>query len=1413
MKEFFELSNPQKNIFMREEFYNGTSINNISFAFYIKKDLDSSLCVKALNKIVEKNEGIRLRIKDGEDGPIQYVEDFSFENFTVKEYKSKTIDDIKKEIRTDSQIPFIFKNNKLYKFVVYKCNGETIIYVKVHHIIGDAWIVKIFFRQFNEYYTALSNKSVNPSKGQKAKSIDNILSDNHPSYLKFVEKEKDYFSSPKFESDKKFWENYINDLPEAIPFKEIYSKKTCKSKRFKKEIPLSTEIKDFCSRNKVSPFDFFITAYSIYLYKAQSKTDFTIGTPLLNRKNFVDKDTFGMFVSTAPLKIHIENDQSIKDFIKNVSLSLMGIMRHESYPYNAIMEYIHSKYSSTTNLFDTIISFQNIEPDSENIDCDFYGEWFEPGNQQSSMEMHITNYKGDGNYTVALDYNVDLCDDYEISLIFDRLINIMRQMLNDVNQPMKNISLITNEEKELISDKFNFSDDFVPDVPLIELFNKQVEKHPNNAALKFNDYELTYKELDDRVNIFANKLLEKGIKGNIPVCILVERSLDMVISMLATLRVGAYYVTIDPYWPRDRVEYIIENIKSNFLITHHKYENDYDNFTKICVEDIDYNSNVTPVHFDTKMSDFAYVIYTSGSTGRPKGTMMTNINIGNLLNSTYKNFHQNDTDIWTLFHTYTFDFSAWEIYGCLTNGGKLIIVPRETTLNPAKMVDLIIKERVTILNQTPAYFYKLLDEEKALNKTFTDLRLVILGGEAVFAEPVKYWKQKYPNITLYNGYGPTETTIFAVMGEITDKDVNSNEIVIGKPLYNYEISIVNKFGEPLGIGLEGELCITSKSVCSGYFNNAKMTNEKFIKTKNGMTYKSGDVGYWQKDGRIKYIGRNDHQVKIRGFRVELEEIEKELLNCEKVSKAVVFPVENSNLTKSLVAFIETDEPNYTDTVLKQISKNLTSYMIPKLYQVSSFPVTDHGKVDTRKLLADVKEKQSDRKIVPPSNALEREIYDLICEEKNTKDISINDNFFTDIGLDSLDIMKLATSLTKYNVEIQKINNNPSIKKLADSISNKKLDIQYIDELYNIDVVDKKFKFNIANVFLTGATGFLGVHLLKTLIDNKEVKKVYCLVRHNEKSTSFNRMRNTLKNYYKNFNDKWFNKIEVIDGDFSKEFLGMSKDDYYSLCSVITTIVHCGANVKHYGKYEDFYQTNVVGTENMIKLAYDSKAKLAHISTLSVGGFSDINSSKVLTEKDISIDQKFNNNVYMITKYEAECKVLDAISKGWILAKIFRMGNIMPRYSDGCFQKNKYDNAFLSRMQTILNLKICPDIYLNMHIDLTPVDDASRAVVKLLKYNSSRTIHHIFNKYIVNIFNILDKSNFKVVSTDEAIKVIGKSNNPYDAHMLNDLLNPNVQETPATSIMTETDLRKAHFRWHRINKKYVKSIYNVLNKNK
>ncbi len=1390
----FELTSPQKNIYMREQFYNGTPINNLSFTFYMKKDFDADICVKVLNKIVEENDGLRVKIKSTENGVFQYVEDFIYEDFPIKICKDKSIDDLKIEMQDDAKIPFIFQNSKLYKFVIYKLNNdETAIYIKIHHIIGDAWVTKILFRQFNEYYKLFAN------------NLDVNVS--HPSYLNFLDNEKKYLSSNSFEKDKLFWEKYSDNLPEAIPFKEICVKKTTQSKRYTQSIDFSDEINSYCKSHSFTPYNFFIAVYSIYLLKVQSKTDFTIGTPLLNRKNVIYKDTVGMFVSTVPLKIHVSNDDNIIDFISSLSLKLIGILRHERYPYTEILNYVHSQDTSNSNLFDTIISYQNIRPDLENVDYEFEHFWNFSASQQTSLELHITDYNGEGKYFLSLDYNEAFCNENEIQLVFNRLSNIMKEILSGSFSNISDIDIMDESEKNLVLNKFNSLTTYSPNKPLITLFDEQVRKHPSNIALKFENTELTYKELDNRINTFASYMRDFGISGNVPVCILVERSLDMVISMLATLRVGAYYVTIDPFWPNDRVNYIIHNSSSKFLITHRKYAEFHKTESCIFIDDIDYSKKCLPVKSNIKMTDFAYVIYTSGSTGKPKGTMMTNININNLLNSTYKNFVPTDKDVWTLFHTYTFDFSAWEIYGSLTHGGKLVIVPKEITVNPSKMLDLVIDEKVTILNQTPAYFYKVLDAMKLSNKKIIDLRLVILGGEAVFAEPLKYWKERYPDIPIYNGYGPTETTIFAIMGEITDSDIKNNNILIGRPLDNYYITIVNKFGEALGIGCEGEICITSKSVCSGYFNNEEMTKQKFIKTSLGTLYKSGDVGYFDQDGRIKYIGRNDNQVKIRGFRVELEEIEKELLKCQDVSKAVVFPIENNNYTKSLIGFIETQRADYTNSVLDQIRKNLTSYMIPKLYQVSVMPINDNGKIDRKKLLENVKSIKKD--IVLPKTDLEKKIYNIICAQKNVSNLSIKDDFFQDIGLDSLDVMQLATTLSEYNVEIQRINNNSTIESLADAIANNKKDVAYISELYNIQVTNKKFRFDLSSVFLTGSTGFLGIHILRELIDNPKVKKIYCLIRYKDTTNPIDRLRNSLKLYFSDYSNSWMDKVIAIAGNFEDEFLGLDKNYYFEICNQITTVIHCGANVKHFGNYNSFYKTNVIGTENIIKLAYDSNAKLAHISTLSVGGFSDVSEKKVLTEKEININQSFNNHVYMITKYEAECKVLDAISKGWVNAKIFRLGNIMPRFSDGHFQKNRYDNGFLARIKTILDTKSIPSSYSKLKFDLSPVDLCAKSIVKLLNISASNTIYHIFNNNMISVKKLFKKYKLASVSVEDEITKIKNLKSPYSAHLLNDLLNPSKVETPASNMLTLFKLNKAGFRWNRVNDKYLDKIFNIL----
>lgn len=1428
-KKLYELSFPQKNILMREQFYSNTPINNISYAFHIKDNLNLDICRKVLNKIVKVNEGFRTQIESNKDGVFQYIVPFKNEVFEKKSMPDTSIDELKTLMEKEAQVPFILENSKLYKIIIYKIkNNETVIFFKMHHLISDAWTTKIVYEEFNSLYIKYSKASKNKKENElldnNKELIDSMLLD-ETSYTKkyssinYIETEKNYFESKSFEQDEKFWASYVENIPEAISFKETATKKTIFAKRFEEKMSISKDIDKFCKDHNISAYHFFLAIFALYFYKTQSKTDFTIGTPLLNRKNKVEKFTLGMMVSTIPLKIHIDENFSFVEFVSQLSKDIFKIMRHERFPYEKIMSLAHKANNDTSNLFDIIISFQNIKA-PERLPYVIENLWNFSASQQTSFELHISDYNDEGYYNLHLDYNENYCTSDEIKYVYDRLLNISKEVIKNDAITLKDVSLLDKEEKDLVLNQFNSMDAFSPRETLYEKFLESAKANPNKIALKYEGESLTYKELESRVNIMAKQLADNNIKDSVPVTLLLERSLDMVISMLAVLRVGAYYITIDPTWPSDRINYIAENSQSKLIITHRKYVEFYSYMSFLCVEDIDYSQKLDSkdlakiTKIKSKMSDYIYAIYTSGSTGKPKGTMMTNINIANLLNSTYKLFKQNEKDIWSLFHTYTFDFSQWETYGCLTTGGTLVIVPQKTTVNPGEFIELLNREKVTILNQTPAYFYKVVEQDSLDGNKLDNIRLVILGGEAVFAKPLIPFRSKYPGATIYNGYGPTETTIFAVMGEIADKDLENNNIYIGYPLLNYMVTITNKNLEPLGVGLEGEICIQSKSVCGGYFNNPQMTEERFLPDFNGSNlclYKTGDVGYWDTDGRIKYIGRNDNQVKIRGFRIELEEIEKQLLNCPDITKAVVFSVENTNLTKSLVGFIETKRKNYTQDVLSMIKKNLTYYMIPRLYQLEEFPLNFNGKVDRKKLFEYMQFEK--KNFEEPKTNLEKEIAKCICEIKKLDTVSANDDFIDDLGMDSLDIMQLSTDLIKYNVPIQRINNNSSIQKLAKSILTHSQDPSYFDEFYNIDIQNISLKFDLSNIFITGGTGFLGAHLFKQFITNSKVKNIYFLIRPKGNIGTEKRFEKIMDFYFedlKGFNlEKYLDKVHLIEGDFEEPFLGLNYSDYQTLAENITTIIHTGANVNHFGNFDSFYKTNVVGTDNVIKLAYDSGSSLAHISTVSVGGFSKIDNLNFLDEDHINVNQYFDNQVYMITKYEAECKVLDAISKGQIKAKIFRLGNIMPRVKDGKFQINADKNAFIMRLKTTVKNNICPEVLKNYKVDLSPVDLCAKAINKLMLSKAKQTIFHIVSDNQVDIKYLLRNKKIKYVNVETAVALIKKDNNPYNAILLNDLLNTDYIETPVDSRKTIKLLHNKLFSWNRINKKYKDAIFEII----
>lgn len=1409
-KKLLHLTSPQRNILFREEYYKGTAINNVASVSYIKKELDPIFIEKAVNKVIESNDALRLRIIKEEGKAYQYLVPYREEVVEVVDARDRTIEEIKFEIEELAKTPFTFEESKLYQFKFYLMpNKETAAFLKLHHIIGDAWTIQILSKQIDYAYEYFSQE-----KEVKLESF---------SYLNFIQNENKYLKNSKaLLKEKEFWEEYLKDVPNAISFKDATTQVTASAIRFAKQLPskLSKEIDKYCKKNKITPYVFFLTIFNIYMYKTTGKTRFVVGTPLLNRKNFEEKNTAGMFVSTIPLIINIDANKNIDDLYEKIKGSTLRALRYQRYPYEKMLAYSKETTKRNENLFDIIVSFQNIDTIDPTNNFKKESYWGFMGAQQSSFELHVTNYLENSPYLLNFDFREGITSEIERELIFDRFVELIKNVIKDYDKKteLKSLEYIPKTELNIIQNKkINTKNYFLN--PIIKRFNRMVKLYPKRIALKFGRKTLTYKELNDKVNVLANYLIKKGIKGNVPVVLLLDRSLEMIISILAVLKTGGYYVPIDPSWPKDRVSYILKSSGAKVILTNVKNNNKKFKATIIDVNNVlKRNDNNKEIKVNTKINDLLYILYTSGSTGKPKGVLISNKNVSGFLNAMYKTYSLNKNDIWTLFHTYTFDFSTLEIFAPLLSGGKLIIISRETMLDPKELLKLIQKEQITILCQTPALFNKLINEEKEsdIERENIKLKYIFLGGESVYADAIKPWMEKYEDIQIINGYGPTETTVYSNNSIITQADIINNEIFIGRALPGYKVKVMDNDNNILPVGCIGELYISGVGVGEGYLNDEKLTTEVFLldKETNERVYRSGDLGTYNDDGQIKYIARNDNQVKIRGFRVELQEIEKAIIQCPDITRVAVVAADTDEYTKTLVGFIETKREDYVEEVLKEIKKVLTPYMIPKLYQFEDFPLTVSGKIDRNKLLQKIsgleEENINKKDIVLPKDKLEEEILDYVKKITRKRKVSVTADFIDDLGMDSLNFMSLVTYLSDYNISVQEANDSFNIQGLAKKIRDKESSIDEETELETADIINKKVKFNLSNVLLTGATGFLGAHILRELIKDKLVDKVYCLIRPSSMDFPEDRIKMVIEEYFTEEDKKFINKIKVVSGDFIEDRLGIEEKDYNKLCKKIKTIVHSGANVKHYGQYKDSYVTNVVGTQNIIKFAADSGAKMAHISTISVGGISKVDEDKYLDESQLNIGQLFFNNIYLNTKYESEVEVLKAIEASEIDGKIFRMGNIMPRFSDGKFQKNIQDNAFLNKVRTILDTKMIVNSYEKQLTDISPVDLCSEAIVSLLKNNNKQTVYHIYNNKMIKVNSVLGRKEFRLVSVEEQINAIKELNNPLDAHLLNTLIKKGYAESKYTNVSTMEQLNENKFDWPELNELYLSKLIKLLN---
>jgi len=732
----------------------------------------------------------------------------------------------------------------------------------------------------------------------------------------------------------------------------------------------------------------------------------------------------------------------------------------------------------------------------------------------------------------------------------------------------------------------------------------------------------------------------------------------------------------------------------------------------------------------------------------------------------------------------------------------------------------ILEETYSILTE-----YK---ENVALNK-------ILIGVEPIKTNVIMKYFLLNPNMKIVNGYGPTETTICTTAFKVNPaENISHNIIPIGNPLHNMKAYVLDNDLNLLPTGIPGELYVCGDNVGQGYLNNLKLTNERYISCPfepGNIMYKTGDVAKMLSDGNLMFVGRNDNQIKIKGHRIEINEIVNAISEYPTITKCVIL-VKEENDNKSLVAYFTASTKIIINDLRSFLSLKLPFYNIPNYFvQLNKFPLTANGKIDFKHLRNMTL--KTDIAYESPRNDFEKQLVELWKEFLKVDKVGINDNFF-DLGGDSLIAIKLQIEAFKLGINISygDIFAYPTIKQLSGKASTtssnidiKNFDYSKIDDLINKNQLPIDFipeKANLKNIMLTGATGFIGAHILDKLLTNTNCD-IYCLVRNKNNLDYISRLKKTLQFYFANKYDNLFDsRIKVIEGDISRKNLGLSDEDYKNVGNNISCIINSAAVVKHYGKSTLFDDTNIAGVKNIVNLCTEFGIKLYHISTLSVSGnvFAEDNFSgaRILDkvtfrENNLFVGQDLSN-VYIYTKFMAERIILEQISKGLLNGTIIRLGNITSRFSDGQFQINVSENAFLNRLLSFIKLKCIPDYLLEGYTEFTPVDLCAEAISKIVEYDSPYTILHLFNNKHINILKIINILNdygleINVVDNDEFMKIVDislKNDKNSLSGIINDfdidkklVYDSNVK---LNNDFTNKYLKKLSFSWPEIDEKYI-----------
>ncbi|WP_157244100.1 non-ribosomal peptide synthetase, partial [Paenibacillus elgii] len=1021
--QFYSLTQPQQRIWYTELLYPHRNTSTIIGTVKIKGHVQVDALKQAINEVIARNDSFRIRIVSDNGVPRQYVRPHADQEIECLDLDLAQAEEWR---RRHNLVPFELLDSDLYRFVIVRIGEEeTWFNFKMHHIVTDGVSMNQAINQISEHYSQIVSEETTAAAGKSK-----------PSYLDFIQVEQEYEQSDRYQKDKAYWTDKFGEFPETLGLKS-YNPLTLGTAARRESVVLNDGlyqgVKAFCEQNGIGLFTFFLTALSIYMYKMTQEQDIPIGTLYANRTSKKEKDTLGMFVSTVATRVRMEPESELLAFLQSVAKEQAAILRHQRYPYNKIVQDLREARRSQDiqRLFGASIQYRTLSfaPFGDSVmqvDNDFCGDIV------NDFDIHMVEMLDDGKLVLYLDYRIELFDEHEVAQLIRQFLCVTEHMIESPTQKIVDLSLIDAEERSKILNVFNATAaDYPREQSIGALFEAQAERTPEQTAVVCEGTQLTYRELNERANRLARTLRAAGVERDEPVAILAERSVEMVVGVLAILKAGGAYVPVDPDYPEERIRYLLDDSGAKLLLAQRR-EFMFGDFAGMIVDLNDervYSEDASNLEPMSGPEDLAYVIYTSGTTGKPKGVMVEHRNVVRLVKNT--NYVQLDETTRILqTGAVVFDASTFEIWGALLNGGQLYLVSSDVILNADRLEEAIRRYGITTMWLTAPLFNQLTQQNSRL---FGDMKTLLVGGDVLSVPHINRVVRDNPGLRLVNGYGPTENTTFSTTHEIAGEQREA--VPIGRPIANSTAYVVDRGMKLQPVGAWGELIVGGDGVARGYWNRPELTAEKFIASpvrEGERCYRTGDLARWRADGTLEYKGRIDEQVKIRGYRIELGEVEAQLLRVEGVREAVVIAREDEQGQKQLCAYFTAENELMVSEVRSALSQELPGYMVPSYFvQVERIPLTPNGKVDRRALPAPEGSVQTGTEYIAPRTDVERALASVWRAVLGVEAVGVLDNFF-ELGGDSIKAIQVSSRMlqTGYKIEMRELFQYPTVAELG-----------------------------------------------------------------------------------------------------------------------------------------------------------------------------------------------------------------------------------------------------------------------------------------------------------------------------------------------------------------------------------------------